>query len=97
LQTYLCGRLEIWLGVFLASLLFGLMHPFSGIYVVLATGVGIYVGRLFLLTDNLLVAILIHGLYDFAALVYFARTTPPADPILRVTEEASLDGIEPRP
>ena len=96
LQTYLCERLETWLAVFLASLIFGLMHPFSGVYVALATGVGIYLGWLFLLTNNLLVAILIHGLYDFAALVYFARTPAPADSILRVTEEASLDANEPR-
>jgi len=96
LQTYLCERLETWLAVFLSSLIFGLMHPFSGTYVVLATGVGIYLGWLFLLTNNLLVVILIHGLYDFVALVYFARTAPPAEPLLRVHEEASLDTNEPR-
>ena len=79
LQTLLCGQLDTWLGIVLASLIFGLMHPFSAAYVVLATGVGIYLGWIFVLTDNLLTVILIHGLYDFAALVYFARTTPRPD------------------
>jgi membrane protease YdiL (CAAX protease family) len=73
LQTFFCQHMETWLGVVLASLAFGLMHPFSAIYVVLATGVGIYLGWLFLLTENLLVVILIHGLYDFVALVFITR------------------------
>jgi membrane protease YdiL (CAAX protease family) len=79
LQTILCGQFETWLGIVLASLVFGMMHPFSTIYMGLATGVGIYLGWLFILTDNLLVVIVIHGLYDFVALVYFARTKTSVD------------------
>lgn len=78
-QTLLGSLLDTWVAVLLASVVFGLMHPFSTAYVVLASVVGVYLGWLFILTDNLLVVILIHGLYDFVALVYFARTNPSAD------------------
>ena len=46
-----------WLGLAVASLLFGLAHPMSTTYVVLATVVGVYLGGLLLVTDNLLAPI----------------------------------------
>jgi membrane protease YdiL (CAAX protease family) len=98
LQTYLCDQLDVWLGVILASLAFGLVHPFSTVYVVLAAVVGIYLGWLFIWTDNLLVVILIHGLYDFGALVYFARTAPqPGAPVFNGKKTAGVNGDEKQP
>jgi membrane protease YdiL (CAAX protease family) len=51
-------------GLLLASLLFGLAHPISRAYVVLASFIGLLLGLLYLLTENLLASILAHALYD---------------------------------
>ncbi len=60
-------------GIVLASLLFGLMHPITPFYVVLAALMGAFLGWIFIVTDNLLPAIITHGLYDFLALTYLTR------------------------
>ena len=56
-----------------ASVLFGLGHLITPVYAVLAAVIGFYLGALFLATDNLLIAIVAHGLYDFVALLYLIR------------------------
>jgi membrane protease YdiL (CAAX protease family) len=62
-----------------ASLLFGLAHAASATYAVLAFGVGVYLGGLFLIQGSLLTPIVTHALYDFVALLYVARSwRPPA-------------------
>jgi len=61
-------------GVVLASLLFGLMHPITPAYIVLAALMGAFLGWIFLVTENLLPVIITHGLYDFLALTYLTRT-----------------------
>jgi membrane protease YdiL (CAAX protease family) len=63
------------LGLFLASVLFGLLHPITLTYVVLAALVGVYLGWLYELSGNLLVVIVTHALYDFVMLVYLTRYT----------------------
>jgi uncharacterized protein len=60
-------------GLAVASVLFGLLHPITPGYVVLAGLMGAYLGLLALVTDNLLAAIVTHALYDFLALVYLLR------------------------
>jgi membrane protease YdiL (CAAX protease family) len=62
--------------------LFGLAHPMSTTYVVLATVVGVYLGGLLLVTDNLLAPIVAHAAYDFVALVYLVRHRFPIAPRL---------------
>jgi len=57
-------------GLALASVLFGAMHAVSFTYAVLASVMGAYLGWLWLLTDNLLVPIVVHALYDFVVLMY---------------------------
>jgi membrane protease YdiL (CAAX protease family) len=42
-------------------------------YVVLAAVAGLYFGVLYLLSENLLVVAIPHGLYDFVALAYLVR------------------------
>ena len=54
----------------IASLLFGLVHPITATYAVLAGTIGIYLGGLWLATGNLLVPIVTHAAYDFVALKY---------------------------
>ncbi len=68
LQPIFCGFLGLQLGVVLVNVLFGLMHPFSIAYLVLASLIGLYLSVLYVATDNLLAPILVHGLYDFVAL-----------------------------
>jgi membrane protease YdiL (CAAX protease family) len=65
-----------WLGVMLAGLLFGLLHAITTTYVFLAALLGIYLGVLWLATDNLLTVIVAHALYDFVALIFLMRSGP---------------------
>jgi membrane protease YdiL (CAAX protease family) len=60
----------------IASAGFGLAHMITRAYAVLAGAVGLYLGSIWLLSGNLLVPILVHALYDFAALIYFCRFHP---------------------
>ncbi|NUQ62729.1 MAG: CPBP family intramembrane metalloprotease [Pirellulales bacterium] len=62
-----------WVGIVAAALLFGLLHPITTSYAVIAGVIGVYLGWLFAATDNLLAPIVAHGLYDFIALVYLVR------------------------
>ena len=57
----------------LASLLFGLAHFLSKTYALLCFFMGLYLGAVWLATGNLLVPVVVHGLYDFLALVYLLR------------------------
>lgn len=62
-----------------ASVLFGLVHAASRVYALFATGMGLYLGALFLLQGSLIPSILAHGLYDLVALNAVAtryRNTP---------------------
>jgi membrane protease YdiL (CAAX protease family) len=72
-QTALARWLGVWGGVVAASVLFGLLHLLTLTYAVLVTLVGIYLGWLFVATDNLLVVVVAHALYDFLALLYLVR------------------------
>lgn len=56
-------------GVVGASVLFGLLHPVSITYIVLAGGLGVYIGVFWLISGNLLSVIIAHALYDFVALL----------------------------
>jgi membrane protease YdiL (CAAX protease family) len=80
LQEGLAGWLGPWPALAVAALLFGLMHPITPAYAVLALLAGAYLGWTYLASGNLLVPILAHALYDFTALVYLLRksTSEPA-------------------
>ena len=58
-------------GFLLASVIFGLCHFITPAYFWLATGMGLYLGGLYVWTGNLLVPIIVHGLYDFVILSYY--------------------------
>lgn len=64
-----------WLAVAIASVLFGLGHPISTTYVVLAALIGAYFGILFVETGNLLAPMVAHATYDFVALVYLLQVS----------------------
>jgi membrane protease YdiL (CAAX protease family) len=55
--------------VAVAGAVFGLLHPVSAAYVVLAGLLGAYLGLVWLATGNLLAVIVAHATYDFVALL----------------------------
>ncbi|QEG38376.1 CPBP family intramembrane glutamic endopeptidase [Roseimaritima ulvae] len=79
LQGWLIGPLDeasqvqIIVGVAVASLAFGLVHAMTPTYFALATLVGVYLGYLTILTENLLVPIVAHALYDAVQLIFAFR------------------------
>lgn len=77
-------------GIVAASLLFGLVHPVSRSYVALAAAMGVYLGVVYLASDNLLPAIVAHALYDFIALIYLLRLNT-TYPLLDSDDEASAN------
>jgi len=57
-----------------SSIVFGLFHPITPLYIVLASLMGIYFGALVLLTGNLLIPIAAHAAYDAVQLILTARS-----------------------
>jgi membrane protease YdiL (CAAX protease family) len=70
----------VWVALFAASVLFGLLHALTPTYAILAILAGVYLGGVWLLTENLLVVIIAHAVYDFLALLYLLRLSPPMEP-----------------
>lgn len=70
LQASLIGPIGAWPAVVLAAVVFGLMHAVSRAYFVVATVMGLYLGALYQLTGNLMLASLVHALYDWFAIEY---------------------------
>jgi uncharacterized protein len=67
------GQKGIWLGLLISAFLFGMMHPITPAYALLAGLIGLYLGWLWLASGNLLPPIIAHGLYDFVAILYLGR------------------------
>jgi membrane protease YdiL (CAAX protease family) len=62
-----------WPGLVAASLVFGALHLISPAYGLFATLTGVYLGWVWMLSDNLLVVMVAHALYDLVALVVLVR------------------------
>lgn len=60
-------------GLVVASALFGLLHPLSRPYALLAGLIGAYLGAVWLVSGNLLVVVTAHAVYDLVALVFLVR------------------------
>ena len=65
--------LAIGIALIASSLVFGLFHPITKLYVFLAALMGLYFGSLLLYTGNLLVPIAAHATYDAVQLILTAR------------------------
>lgn len=63
---------SVW-GLWVASVIFGLLHAVTPAYFALATLMGLYLGALYIATNNLLAPILVHWLYDTVALYLLRR------------------------
>lgn len=77
LTDWLPARWGLALGLLAASVLFGLAHAITPTYAVLAGLIGLYLGWLWIHTQNLLVPIVAHGVYDFVVLSYWIRIRGP--------------------
>jgi hypothetical protein len=77
LQSLLTDPLGPVPAIFLAAVVFGAFHLVSVGYAVGAALIGVYLGTIYWYTGNLLIPMLIHGLYDFALLVYALRIALP--------------------
>lgn len=73
LQGYLAGIIGDLPALGAAAALFGLLHFITPLYAILAGVMGLYLGWLYMATGNLLVPMIVHGLYDFIAIVYLVR------------------------
>jgi CAAX protease family protein len=73
LQDALTNRFDVWVGILVASVIFGLAHYLSLTYAIYAFLTGIYLGVIYQVSGNLYIVMLIHALYDFIALVYLVR------------------------
>jgi membrane protease YdiL (CAAX protease family) len=60
-------------GLAIASVIFGLCHWATALYVLSGTVAGLYLGLLWHWTGNLLTPVLAHATYDFAALIWLTR------------------------
>jgi membrane protease YdiL (CAAX protease family) len=71
---------ERWLGplnaLIIVSVVFGALHAASWLYFLLAAAVGVYFGWLAQSFDDLTAPILVHSLYDFAALMALQKHAP---------------------
>ena len=76
LQSTLADHVPGWMALIATAALFGLAHFLTREYAVVAGIVGLYLGLVFLLSGNLLVPMLAHGLYDLVALSVLARVKP---------------------
>jgi membrane protease YdiL (CAAX protease family) len=79
LQASLCAWLGTPWGLAISSLVFGLLHPLSIIYVVIAGCIGLYLGTTWIVNGNLLTVMVTHAVYDFAALGYLVRIRADGD------------------
>jgi membrane protease YdiL (CAAX protease family) len=69
------GWMGWWLALLLTSLLFGLVHAVTLTYAALATVAGFYLGLICRWSSppNVLIAVVAHAVYDFAALLWLLR------------------------
>jgi membrane protease YdiL (CAAX protease family) len=67
------GEPGTWVGLLVGSVLFGLVHPITRTYALMAGLIGLYLGWLWIAGGNLLLPITTHAVYDFVAIVYLVR------------------------
>ncbi|MGM0553485.1 MAG: CPBP family intramembrane glutamic endopeptidase [Pseudomonadota bacterium] len=73
LQGWLAGHWPAEWAILAAALVFGLAHAISRLYFVFATLIGLYLGWVYHLTDNLLVVAVAHAIYDWIVIRLYLR------------------------
>jgi hypothetical protein len=67
------GAASGWFALGVVAVLFGLVHSVNLGYALLAGLIGLYLGWIWMLSDNLAVPMAAHAVYDFLALVYLVK------------------------
>lgn len=62
-----------WIGLLVASILFGLCHAMTVTYLVLSLLAGLFLGWVMIYTGSWIVPAFAHALYDFLVLIYLVR------------------------
>lgn len=73
LQASLTDWMGLVWGLALASIIFGVLHPISFSYILIAAFLGLYLGVIWYFNGNLLTVMVTHGLYDLVALGYLIK------------------------
>lgn len=68
LQPFLASGLTLWASILIGGFVFALCHMITPAYFIIAWLISIYLAMLLVWTDNLLVPMLTHGVYDLIAL-----------------------------
>jgi len=82
-ETWIEGQLGTWISLATAAVLFGLAHRVTATYAMLAGLIGLYLGGIWIVTENLfaernlLVPITAHAVYDFIVLVFLLKVRKP--------------------
>ncbi|UCD36286.1 MAG: CPBP family intramembrane metalloprotease [Nitrospiraceae bacterium] len=69
-ELFFRGIVQVRFGIAAGSILFGLFHFITPAYVIVTVLVGFYFGLIYHVLGAILVPVVAHGLYDFAALMY---------------------------
>ncbi len=73
MQSWLASFTPLAIAIIASNAFFGLLHMRTILYAIIAGLVGVYLGVLFAVTDNLLAPMAAHALYDAVALEYTRR------------------------
>ena len=70
LQAWLDQSIPTLVAIAIPSLIFGLLHNANRIYMIIAGGIGAYLGLIFALSGNILIPVIAHTIYDIIAFAY---------------------------
>lgn len=96
LQPYLATWMPVWASLLLGGLIFGLCHLLTSAYFIIAWIISIYLGLLLVWSDNLLVPMVTHGVYDLIALfvVMWPQSKATEIPVSVSADETLQDTVQ---
>lgn len=92
-ELFFRGAVQPVAGVEVAAVLFGLLHPYSRLYIIIAALAGFGLGYLYHATGSLLSPIAAHSLYDFAVIALLKLGLFPE--VMEKTSPGSAQSDEP--
>jgi membrane protease YdiL (CAAX protease family) len=91
---WVSGPAGPWLGLAVASVVFGLAHLITPAYATFAALMGAYLGLVWMWSGNLMIPIVAHAMYDFLALLYLVKwrcSGSPGDATLEMPDTSPRD------
>jgi len=73
IQTHAVSIFNPFIGIVVASLLFGVVHALSKIYILVTFGMGVILGSVYFYLDSLILVIVIHAVYDVLAFAILVK------------------------